>query len=248
MLAETKLIDFKTGIKDALPICVAFFFLFISIGGLANQHTYTLAQASVMSMVIFAAPLQAALLQLKNHDLILITVILSSFIVNFRFFIMSTTLLPYFKNEKTFHLLFIIPLLSASTFAVSYTKFKNQTPTHPYHYYMGVALPSYFVALCATILGYILAKDLNSPYIILLLSMILPIHFTALTALNWPKILPIVTTILGFSLTPLINIFLPKAGILISPLLAGLFASLFIVLKEKNMGYKWLYTKQNRIN
>lgn len=212
---------FLKGVRDSMPIVVAFFFIFLSVGALSNQHHLSIVQAICMTIFVFAAPFQAILLQMTHQEWIFLTAIFGAFIVNFRFFMMSTALLPYFKDESLLKILLMIPMLSASTFAVSYTKFKNEDQFNHFYYYFGVAFTSYFFAILSTGLGYLVAKDLDSGYLMLLISMVLPIHFSALTALNWPKLLPILATLLGFLCTPLVNIAFPKLGLLLGPMLAG---------------------------
>ncbi len=58
---------FKQGMLDALPIALAFLFVFCAYGALAYTNRYSLAQALFSTAGIFAVPLQLILL-ITNYE------------------------------------------------------------------------------------------------------------------------------------------------------------------------------------
>lgn len=209
---------FKQGMLDALPIALAFLFVFCAYGALAYTNRYSLAQALFSTAGIFAVPLQLLLL-ITNHLPFMKVVVLTT-IVNARFLIMSVYFKRYFKQVNLFYLLSSLLLLSASTFTVPFTKFNNSKLEYYWHYYLGVALLAYFVALLSTGIGFYLGGT-GSQFILKLAPMLLPIHFITLTGKHYPKLKPIVITVLSFFLTPISIALFKNYGLLVGPLLLG---------------------------
>lgn len=110
-------------------------------------------------------------------------------------------------------------MLSASTFAVTYFRLEKNKEEHGFEYYLGVSVPSYVCAIIATYLGFMLASQTEiSDTLMRHFAMILPIHFVILTAQKWPKLKPIVITVLGFALTPVFLNILGVIGFVVAPL------------------------------
>lgn len=222
--------SFLMGMKDSIPISIAFFFIFSSIGTLCNLKTYTLAQSLWMTAIIFASPLQAVLLQNMNETYLLSTAILTTLLVNFRFFLMATTFVPYFKSVKLAKVLPALLMFSASTFTVSYIKYKTDKETAYFSYYVGVGVISYLVSILAVSIGYLAVNLFDSLFFTLIMTIVLPIHFSALVAMYWPTLKPIVATVLGFFLMPLALQWLPNVSLLVVPLFVGLLIITFDTL------------------
>lgn len=215
-LAATK--AFLAGVRDSGPVCTAFSLLFLSIGTLSAARGLSSGQAVVMTASVFAAPLQAALLAPK-HGFAFGAVLTTSIIVNFRFSIMAAALAAQITDVPLARLLFVAPMLSASSFTVSHTTFQFSKPQDRFPYFLGVAGAGYIVAVLATWIGATYISVVHSRLLDELLVMILPIHFTALTSGRWPKRAPIFATALGFLMAPLAQRWAPHWGEVISPLL-----------------------------
>lgn len=219
--------DFRDGVNDGIPICIAFICIAMSYGGLAKISGFTLLQTLVMSIVVYAIPLQIIILQLFNNGLNLFTVAVISFIVNFRFFLMSLTLLQYFKNQSWQKLLPSLSVLAVSSFTVSHVKFTAQQVRYHLRYYLGVGLTVYITNFFATALGFYLAVVSYNPLIKQVFAMALGIHFTALSAMRWPKIKLIIATILGCVLMPIFStVFKPEISIILVPICVAIIGSI----------------------
>ena len=186
--------DFYSGIKDSIPICLAFLFICISFGGSAKADNITLSQTLVMSMLIYSMPLQVILIKTLSSGISIATVALLSFIINARFSLMVLSLTPYFKQSVK-KLIPSLLMLSASSFTVSHVKFTRELPNNPLKYYLGIASAGYIIAIFATIIGFYIAFVNDSIILDNVFSIALAIHFTALTAMRWPKLKHVVATL-----------------------------------------------------
>lgn len=195
----TRRSPFGEGCVDAIPIAISFAFLFFAVGALNATYHYTLVQSSVMTALVFAAPLQVFIL-LDGPSLALSTLLSATLLINFRFLIMASVLAQKFENTPLRKLLLAIPLLSASTFTVSNARAGSNTSL--FEYYVGVGVVSISVAIAATIVGFSVGGQ-NDPHLAKVIAMILPVHFAALTAGRWPQAGPIIITAAGFLLVPL---------------------------------------------
>ncbi len=214
---------FVDGCIDSIPICVSFAFLFFSIGSLCNNHGYSLPHTASMTFFIFSAPLQIFIAQ-NGDSISLAALIIASLLINFRFLIMSAALSEKFKSISLIKLFLAVPMLSASTFSASNKKGDGTTL---FHYYVGIGLMAMITAILASMLGSILAIKISA----FVTSIILPMHFAALTGLLWPKLKPILITVFSFFAAPIAGSCFGKLQVIIMPLLM---ATLFLFWEELN--------------
>lgn len=222
--------SFTEGCIDSLPVCLTFLFLFFSIGSLLNQSGYSFTQSLVMTLTVHAAPLQVFLAQNGSHISVM-AIILTTLVVNFRFLIMASTLSGYFKNVPLYKVLWSTQLLSISTFTLS--SIKNDKVDNLFLYYLGCGVCTISFATLSTGLGFIFTSNSNQ-FIDMLIATILPIHFTALAAMMWPKVKIIAATVLGFLITPLAGAWVGDYQIFFIPFVIGGFLMLANLLGDNN--------------
>lgn len=227
------------GIIDSGPICVAYIFLGLSFGALSHLYGVSLIQTLSMCIFIYAIPLQIILIEMIKHGGANISeIILTSIIINFRFSLLSSTLISYFKKIKVWLVAITLPMLAASSFTVSHVKFesdKTLTPIERFCYYLGVSGTGFIISLAATVLGYNISGIQQSKIFESTLTMILPIHFMALTAMRWPNIRPILATFLGFLLMPIGITYVGNYALIAIPILVGILFTSFTHKTEKNV-------------
>lgn len=225
---------FKQGVKDSIPVCLSFFFIFASLGSICHTNNLTSLNSVFMTVGIFAAPVQGAILYSLQHKLDYIYVAFLAFIINFRFLLNSAVLAPYFKNTKLFHLFIMTLMFSASTFTVSYIKYKSDESItdHRLEYFYGVAIPSYTVAILATLFGYMFIKTIDNQIITAIFTIVLPLHFSALTAKRYPNIAAIFATLSGFIGMPFVLSFKSSFADIVFAIIMGVIIS-FIDYKKK---------------
>nr|WP_256669244.1 AzlC family ABC transporter permease [Pseudomonas sp. C2B4] len=196
---------------------MAFMFMFFSIGVLLATAGFSLLQSVIMTFAVHAAPLQVFIGQ-SDGSIGVWALIMITLLVNFRFMIMSSVLCEQFKSVSLSKMMWSVQLLSVSTFTLANAK--KEDATDSYRYFLGCGLSSLFVAVLATLLGYVIRADLGAmTYAVI--AMILPIHFTALVGMSWPKWRPVIATAIGFVSTPVVGGWFGMYHVFIVPLLLG---------------------------
>lgn len=224
--------SFKSGVSHSYPICIAFGFMYSALGMLGHAKGLSIYKMVVMSATIFAVPLQA--LVINNQELTIITTMLNAFILNFKFLLMSSVLIPLWHRK-----ILTIPSLHFicnSTYMVCAVE---KEVKEPWSFYVGVSLPSYISAIIATIFGYLL-WEVGTDYQFFLQALahiVLPIHFICLTMKRKKEIFSVAATILGIIMTPML---LPIIGSKFTILTWLIVAGLLIIVEEKVCGKLFL--------
>ncbi len=201
----------------------------ISFGGLSKTAGLSFLQTMSMAMLIYSIPLQVLLISLIKANITLATIVMLTFVINARFFLMSLSIVHHFKQERLIKTLPALLILSASSFTVSHVKFNDKRIDSPFKYYLGVAFAAYITTFIATPIGFYIAFINNDVVLNHIFTIALGIHFTALTAMRWPNIRLIVATVFGFLMMPLFkDIFSINVTILLVP-----FFTAFIMLLSK---------------
>ncbi|WP_419736833.1 AzlC family ABC transporter permease [Pseudomonas sp. COR18] len=209
--------SFTEGCIDSLPVCLTFMFLFFSIGAASRDAGFMGLQALIMTFTVHAAPLQVFLAQ-HGANLTVMSILFTTLVVNFRFLIMSSVLTEHFKGVPLWKSLLSAQLLSISTFTLSNAK--KGMIANVYNYYLGCGISTLSIAIVATGLGYWVSGDQN-PLLQSVIGVILPIHFTVLASLAWPKLKPMIATGAGFALTPIVGRYLHDYQIFVVPFALG---------------------------
>jgi predicted branched-subunit amino acid permease len=221
VMADSPKRSFLLGLREALPVGVSFFFLFLAVGVASKTAGLNAFHSMLMSLVVFAAPAQFVVLDLMAHQRPWLDILAATVIINSRFFVMTATLLPYFRGTPVSRVLAALFMLSASTFAVPFMKFKQAADVRPFEYYLGISAGSYPVAVAATGLGLLLVQGL-SVELLDTFRMILPVYFATLLAREWPKRRPLLAGLLGFVGTPLGEFLSPAFGMMLAATMIGL--------------------------
>lgn len=217
---------FRDGVIDSLPICVSFLFLFFSLGSLATTQGFSLAQSFGLTGAVYASPLQAWILQVRDA-ITVPTLIVAALLINFRFIILSSVLATRMRTVPAWKLLTMVATMSASSFAVT-NPHRAQTDEEFYQYNVGVGVASYGTALMMTIAGGLITAA-PSAWLTQLVAMILPIHFTTLIGSNWPKARPIVIAVVAVIAAPLAGHLIGEIQAIVMPFVI---AAVFLLIDE----------------
>lgn len=109
--------------------------------------------AVAMSVVIFAGASQLAAIELVGRNAPVIVILLTILIVNLRMTMYSASIAPYFERQSARWKAMLPYLLTDQSYAVSLLKFRNDETTDRRWYYLGVAVPPWFVWQIATVVG-----------------------------------------------------------------------------------------------
>ncbi|MBK5353719.1 AzlC family ABC transporter permease [Pseudomonas sp. TH41] len=217
---------FMEGARDAITFGVAFIFLYLSIGILSATQSLSLSQALATTLLIFSTPLQFLLIQNYNDGWILFPIIMA---LNARFVLLAATLAPYIRNTSTMKIMASLILITPSIFTGCVTRFKRRTD-HPFTYLIGLGLPIFGVSIICTYIGFIAGAEFSSPAIFSVMTILLPLQFTALAGKHWPHYAEVSSYWLGFVGAPLLVYLFKDYSLLCTPFIIGG----LIVLIENN--------------
>lgn len=214
---------FLAGLSDAIPVSVSFFFLFLAVGATSANAGLSVLQGTMMTVLVFAAPAQLIIADMvANHAIG--ALLLTTFVINFRFSVMSAALLPFFPGIGQRRLLGGLAMISASTFGVSFIRYKNTraplSPDGAFSYYLGVSVLSFGTAIVSTIIGAFVATRADTAFLEVI-KLILPLYFVTLLAREWGKARPLIAAGTGFVLAGIAEPLMPHFGLVIAAVVVG---------------------------
>lgn len=150
--------EFKKGIKKGIPIAFGYIPIGIAFGMLANTAKLPVYIIIMMSFFVYAGASQFMAVGLITQGVSSIEIIMTTFIVNSRHFLMSSSLTQkFFKKIDEKHFKFLAFGITDETFAIhSMTKKENLNKGIIY----GVNLVAYLSWVLSTIVGILMGKVL----------------------------------------------------------------------------------------
>jgi len=121
-----------TGIKDALPIVLGYIPLGFVFGVLANQVGMTVFQACFMSLMCFTGAGQYIAIGIMQAGGAVFTIITANLLVNLRYFLFATSMVPYLKTVNPILAAVLSYGLTDETYAVAMTRYKNHKASASY--------------------------------------------------------------------------------------------------------------------
>jgi len=141
----------KEGMRAAWPICIGYFPLGLAFGILAQKAGFGLLDIALMSVVVFAGSSQFIGVAMLSSGAAPTSIVLTTFMVNLRHFLMSSSLAVYLHGAgRRFISLFAYGVTDES-FAVNMVRFR-EGPWHPYEA-LTVNHIANFAWIASTILG-----------------------------------------------------------------------------------------------
>lgn len=157
---------FWEGLKAAIPVWIAYVSTSFTLGIAAKAHGLHPLEIVLMSALVFAAPAQFAAYEPLALGKPALQILLTTFLINLRFLVMSAAIAPYFGQVKRRTLFCCSQLISISTFILSYVHFQKSAVVpigsemterkgrENLRYFLGLSLTSYTVWVLGSGLGY----------------------------------------------------------------------------------------------
>ncbi|AYM02713.1 AzlC family ABC transporter permease [Levilactobacillus yiduensis] len=156
-------LTFRTGVRDVLPTVFGYIGVGLAFGIVAHTSHLSLLVVAGLSFIVYAGSAQFIITSmLLLHDP-LSAIFLSTFLVNSRMILMSTSLAQYFKHESLTRNLLIGTLVTDETFALAMNK---QNKTHgrlSFAWQSAANLVAYLVWGVATVIGAVLGGLIDDP-------------------------------------------------------------------------------------
>jgi predicted branched-subunit amino acid permease len=204
--------SFKDGLYGSIPICFAFTLLYSSLGLLGNASGLSLWESTFLSATVFAGPAQVFVMD--NQDLSPWALAINVFMLNFKFVLMSSMILPLWHYSKRFKVPGLYFMCSSAYLVCSTQKDVKDL----WSYYMGLVLLSYVVAIVFTMIGY-LAWDAAINYrsfLNALAHIVLPTHFICLIVKRKAELMIIAISLLGIAATPVLEAYIGRQSLILA--------------------------------
>ncbi|WP_437324486.1 AzlC family ABC transporter permease [Sorangium sp. So ce381] len=200
---------FRQGLHASAPVVISFLMSFFGVGMLSRAAGLSLGQSVAMSAFVFAGPAQFAILTAFQSGASTAVILLSVLVINFRFFVMAVNLVRSFRGVPLVQIVPALPMLSASTFAVTAVEAGERSGRDNFRYFMGVCLGSYPVAVAMTAAGYLASRGFGSNAL-RAVTVILPLYFGILLAKERGSPSSLAAAIAAFCLNPILSLALPR--------------------------------------
>jgi len=150
-------VELKTGAKDAIPVVLGYLPLGFAFGVLASQAGMTVLQATAMSILCFTGAGQYIALGVIQAQGAVITAIIANLLVNVRYFLFTTSMVPFLKNHVNPITASILSYgVTDETYAVSMNRYQTHPPTASYM--AGLNLTAHMGWISSTLLGAVLGS------------------------------------------------------------------------------------------
>jgi len=117
----------KDGFSAAIPICLGYLPLGFACGVLAHKANLSTLEIAGMSTIVFAGSSQFIAISMIAANSSIEAIIVATFIVNFRHFLMSSVLAKFLESKKKNFLFIFSHGITDESFAINYHKFTEGT-------------------------------------------------------------------------------------------------------------------------
>ncbi len=115
----------KKGFIEAWPICLGYIPIGMAFGVLAQKAGLTPLEIGLMSMIVFAGSSQFIAVSMISAGASIAAIILTTFAVNLRHLLMSSSLSVFLKRASRLKLTIFAYGVTDESFAVNYVQFKQ---------------------------------------------------------------------------------------------------------------------------
>ena len=150
MLAKNQ---FKQGIKQGIPIFLAYFPIAITYGVIASQAGLSLLELTSMSILVYGGAAQFMAINMLSLHIGAIEIVLATFVINFRHFVMG---LAFAHRQAHIPVRWKMGLslgLTDETFAVTAVEDREAKQPKRQFFYLGLFLISYSSWVVGSFLG-----------------------------------------------------------------------------------------------
>lgn len=115
----------RDGMGAAWPICLGYVPIGMALGVLARQVGLTPLDIGLMSLLVFAGSAQFICVAMIGEGASSLTIILTTFVVNFRHLLMSSSLAPHLYGVRRSFLSLLAYGVTDESYAINMTRFRQ---------------------------------------------------------------------------------------------------------------------------
>lgn len=164
-MEEKKYETFREGINACLPTVLGYAGIGIAAGVVGKSVGLSVIQVALMSVLVYAGSAQFIICGMLAIQAPVSAIVLTTFLVNLRHFLMSMSVASYFKAEPLVTNVGIGSLLTDESYGVLMTAISNEKNitsawTH------GLNITAYLSWILSTVVGAMLGNWIPDPYIL----------------------------------------------------------------------------------
>jgi 4-azaleucine resistance transporter AzlC len=123
---------FREGMKAALPVVLGYLPVGVAFGLLARNAGLTPSEVGLMSLLVYAGASQFLAIEMIFKGMTWLPIVVATFFINLRHFLMSSNLSLYFRNTRFPLLGFLSAQLTDESFAVAISNLPKVNNNPPY--------------------------------------------------------------------------------------------------------------------
>ena len=143
--------QFRGGMKAALPIVLGYLPVGVAFGLLARNAGLAPSEVGLMSLLVYAGASQFLAIEMIFKGMTWLPIVVATFFINLRHFLMSSNLSLYFRNTRFPLLGFLSAQLTDESFGVAISNLQNVKNNPPYLF--GLQMTSHFAWVIGSIGG-----------------------------------------------------------------------------------------------
>lgn len=156
-MKDKKKLEFKNGLKSGFPVAIGYLPIALTFGLLARNSGLSFINTFLMSVMVFAGASQFVAVNLVALGTGIGEIVLTTFILNFRHFLMSASLSQNLKDKISKNWLFLLSFgITDETFSVASMQKNKLGPP----FILGLNLISYSAWVSGSAAGYWLGASL----------------------------------------------------------------------------------------
>lgn len=217
--------EFLSGLKAGLPVCIGFIPIAVAYAVSAVHSGLTAGQTVTMSLIVFAGASQMAAVNMFAAGAGAAEMVLATFILNLRHFIMSTCVMKRLGKSPLLARLGLSPFVTDEAFALFTSD--DSLPASPWAF-LGLIFATYLPWNLGTILGCFVSQ-LLPPIVSDSLGIALPALFIALMVPGVKKSGRLLIVVaLTAALNTILSLFISGSWAVVASTLLGALAGVFI--------------------
>jgi len=212
----------KRGFRAGVSVIPSFIAIFIGFGVAARVADVPAPAAVLLTIAVFAAPAQFAIIELTGQGAAaIVQMIFAGVLINLRFFLMSLTLSHLFTGVPRLRMLTSAQFVAASTFLLTFFQSRKKSERVNLHeFFISMAVVVFPAAVVGTLIGVAFGANLP-PAFMFGASLFLPVYFALLLSSDVKGRYEIMAVLCGFVFTPPVEMLLPGWGVFVSALGVG---------------------------
>ena len=158
----TSHVTFQQGVQECIPTLLGYIGIGLSFGIVAASQDFSVLEILLLCLLVYAGAAQFIICALVITGTPISAIVLTTLIVNSRFFLLSMTLSPNYKDYGIWNRLALSSILTDETFGVAITPhLKGETINDRWLHGLNITAYSFWAIAC--VLGAVFGKYISHP-------------------------------------------------------------------------------------